>query len=507
MHNNKLSIIDIITVLFLLLIAPQQSSSESPIAPYTDNLFYWEYNDKPILLIGATNHHDMFNRPTGIYEELYQLHSIGGNYIRNVMSHRHPGNEYPYIIPEGENKFDLTLFNDTYWNRFEKMLEWTKDLDIIVQIEIWASRDFYSTNDSYGGWSRHPFNPDNNVNYTRESSSLPGSDAYDLTPSRLETPTPHKFFNTVPALDNNEIVLAYQKAFVDKILSHTLEYNHVLYCMNNETTAAAEWGQYWIQYIKEKALKAGKKVYATDMFEDQDILGNQHHPLYEHPEMYDFIEISQNNHQTGQLHWDRFQARMIQMSDNPRPFTNVKIYGGTRPRPGLRVRIVRFLRNIGDREQDNEMNRREFKGGPDEGVAKFFRNIFGGSSAQRFHRPYWGIGLDEMAQASIRSASMFISEFTIFNAHPRNDLLLNRESDAAYISASLDFDEFAIYFPRQDSVEINLTDFAGEYSVRWLEIRASEWHLGKDVTGGQHISLTTPANGHWIVILRQVSPE
>jgi hypothetical protein len=507
MRNCRLSIIDIITILIPLMITPHQGFGESPIAPYPGNPFYWEYNGKPILLIGGTNHHDMFNRPTGIYEELYLLHSIGGNYIRNVMSHRHPGNEYPYIIAEGEDKFDLTLFNDTYWKRFEKMLEWTKELNIIVQIEIWATRDFYETRDSYGGWSRHPFNPDNNRNYTHDSSGLPGGDAYDLTPSRLEKPTPHKFFNTVPALDNNEIVLAYQKAFVDKILSHTLEHNHVLYCMNNETTAAAEWGQYWIQYIKEKAKRAGKKVYATDMFEDQDILGNQHHPLYEHPEVYDFIEISQNNNQTGQLHWDKLYTRREELKDNPRPFTNVKIYGGTRPKPGLRRRIVRFLRNAIDRQQNEDEESRNYKGGPDEGVAKFFRNILGGSSSQRFHRPYWGIGLEQRVQASIRSADRLISEFNIFNAHPRNDLLLNRESNAAYLSASLDFDEFAIYFPRLGSVNLDLTEFAGKYSVRWLEIGNSEWRLGKDVTGGQHTPLTPPNSGHWIVVLNKVSPD
>jgi hypothetical protein len=505
MHNCRLPIVFIVTILIQVLTGTQQSFCQTPIAPYSDNPFYWEYNGKPILLIGGTNHHDMFNRPTGIYEELYLLHSIGGNYIRNVMSHRHPGNEFPYIIPEGEDKFDLTLFNETYWSRFEKMLEWTKELNIIVQIEIWATWDFYETRDSYGGWSRHPFNPDNNINYTRETSGLPGGGAYNLSPSDLAKPTPHKFFNTVPALDNNEIVLKHQKAFVDKMLSHTLGYNHVLYCMNNETTAAAEWGQYWIHYIKENAERAGKIIYATDMFRDQDILGNQHDPLFEHPGIYDFIEISQNNSQTGQLHWDRFQARRIQISDNPRPFTNDKIYGGTRLSPGLRERIVRYLRNIIDRDRHEEVNRGEYRGGPDEAVAKFFRNIFGGSSAQRFHRPYWGIGLDGLAQASIRSADMFISEFTIFSAHPRNDLLLNRESDTAYLSASLDYDEFAIYFPRLGSVGLNLTEFAGEYSVRWLEIKNSEWQDGKDVAGGQQVTFTTPGDGHWIAVLKKVT--
>jgi hypothetical protein len=48
-----------------------------------------------------------------------------------------------------------------------------------------------------------------------------------------------------PLLDNNELVLRYQQAFVDKLLSYSLAYPHVLYCMNNETGERVEWGDYW----------------------------------------------------------------------------------------------------------------------------------------------------------------------------------------------------------------------------------------------------------------------
>lgn len=61
-------------------------------------------------------------------------------------------------------------------------------------------------------------------------------------------PTDHAFFRTVPALDDNERVLRYQRAFVDELLSYSLRYPHVLYCMNDETGEHVEWGDYWARH-------------------------------------------------------------------------------------------------------------------------------------------------------------------------------------------------------------------------------------------------------------------
>jgi hypothetical protein len=38
-------------------------------------------------------------------------------------------------------------------------------------------------------------------------------------------------------------LLQYQQAFVDKLLSHTLEFDHVLYCIDNETSVTSQWGE------------------------------------------------------------------------------------------------------------------------------------------------------------------------------------------------------------------------------------------------------------------------
>jgi hypothetical protein len=50
-----------------------------------------------------------------------------------------------------------------------------------------------------------------------------------------------------------------------QLLSISLEFPNVLYCMNNEIGEPPEWGRYWARYIRAKAAQAGKKVYLTDM--------------------------------------------------------------------------------------------------------------------------------------------------------------------------------------------------------------------------------------------------
>ena len=57
-------------------------------------------------------------------------------------------------------------------------------------------------------------------------------------------------------------------AFVAKMLAYSLDYGHVLYCMDNETSTPATWGQYWIEFIKAAAAEKGVTVCTTDMFDD-----------------------------------------------------------------------------------------------------------------------------------------------------------------------------------------------------------------------------------------------
>ena len=78
------------------------------------------------------------------------------------------------------------------------------------------------------------------------------------------------FFLTTPKQRNNTVVLKYQQRFVDRVLRHALKYDHVLYCISNETSAAEAWSTYWAETLRNAATAAGKEICITEMWNQWD---------------------------------------------------------------------------------------------------------------------------------------------------------------------------------------------------------------------------------------------
>ena len=433
--------------------AEQASSAANRIQPYAENPFYWQHQGAPVLLLGGTGDDNLFQNPN-LIEELDRMKSAGGNYVRNTMSSRDEGNVWAFDKNE-EGQYDLDRWNEEYWRRFETFLAETGKRDVIVQIEIWATFDYYRDN-----WEKNPLNPKNNVNYTAEESGLP------TEVTTHPTSTENDFFRSVPEAMNLEIALKYQRRLVEKILSYSLEHGHVLYAMDNETSVGPEWGSYWAEFIRRKAAEAGKQVETTEMWDPWDVNHAMHSATYDHPELYTFVDVSQNNHQKGQAHYDNPQKRRHELAANPRPVTNTKIYGAD----GGRYGTTR------------------------DGIERFWRNIFGGHSAARFHRPDSGIGSSEKALRMIRSAREVTDSFDIFTTEPHNDLLGERGDDEAYCLATPGT-QFAVYFPRAGEVTLDLSSVSGPVSLRWYDIDNGKWSEPEEVAGGKALLLRTPGLG------------
>lgn len=142
---------------------------ENAIQPWKNNPRYWQYKGKPVMLLGASNDDNLFQWPSHkLIPHLDSMKRIGVNYVRNTMSDRRDkGFElYPFEQLE-DGLYDLHLWDDEYWKRFEKFLKETKKRDIIVQIELWDRFDY-----SQKHWLTHPYNPKNNVNYSYDESGL-----------------------------------------------------------------------------------------------------------------------------------------------------------------------------------------------------------------------------------------------------------------------------------------------------------------------------------------------
>jgi hypothetical protein len=438
----------------------ETSAGRKRIDSYEKNASYWKYGGEPVLLLGGSVEDNLFQIPD-IGSQLDLLKSVGGNYVRNTMSSRDEGNVWPFKRVNGQ--YDLEQWNDEYWRRFEEFLRLTSEREIIVQIEVWATFDYYRE-----PWRMNPFNPRNNTNYSAENSGLP--EQVDSHPVATE----NSFFWSVPAERNQQQVLQYQQRFVDKLFSYSLRFGNVLYCMDNETAVTPEWGKYWSEYIKAKAEEAGVFVHTTEMWDPWDLSHPKHAATFDHPETYSFVEVSQNNQQKGQTHWDNARRQRERMAQAVRPINNVKIYGADGGRFGS------------DRD----------------GIERFWRNIFGGMASSRFHRPPSGLGLSEKAQANIRSMRMITGEMDIFACAPHNDLLGDREPNEAYCIAHPG-SEYAVYFPDGGEVTLDIGGLEKPVTCRWLEIMRSAWNEPIRVeTGSPLLKLQCPSQGHWAVLVR-----
>ena len=482
------SLIKYLTLTFIFMIGCISSQNQDDLSalqddaikPFPENPYYWQYKGEPIWLVGGSWQDNLFNHPNGLEEHLDRMVSVGANYVRNVMSHRNVGNVFAYE-QDDNGLFHLDRFNDEYWDRFEHFLKLTYDRDIIVQLEIWATWDHYEDHQSLGGWSFHPFNPENNTTYDAETSKLPVE--VDYPPQT--NPTDHPFFRTVPELDNNQVVLNFQQEYVNKILSYSLEYPHILYTMNNETGEEVEWGDYWADYVRAKADEKGLTLQITDMRRNENIRSEDHAHILDQPERYTFLDISQNNAFSGigEQHYHNILYIRERISDHPRPINNNKNYGAAR-------------------------------GGEEESVTRMGRILFGGAASARFHRPHpyedpayfeaksdFGLGLSPRAQKVIQSISKVTEVLEFEKTEPRNDLLSNRAENEAYLLAEPGV-QYAVYFPAGGTVNVEMESNGSDYQYRWINLDEGDWSESGTLTASDQTEISAPDSGHWIIVLQ-----
>ncbi|MGC9451623.1 MAG: hypothetical protein ACP5I4_09265 [Oceanipulchritudo sp.] len=435
--------------------------------PWKQNPSFWQYNGKPVLLLGGSVEDNLF-QIDGLEAHLDTLAACGGNYVRCSMSARDEGNAWYFQKDPKTGLYDLEQAEGPYWDRFETFIQLTRERDIIVQIEVFDRFDF-----AREPWRDNPFNPRKNINYDEAASGL--ATQYPKHPGARENP----FFRSVPALEDNPLLRRCQESFVDRLLSVTLGQPHVLYCISNETNESPEWGKYWAEYIQSVAEKRNRTVQVTEMWDAHDLDDRQHRFTWEHPETYAFVDVSQVNHQTGQAHWDQLMAfrETIATTGHQRPLNSVKVYGA----------------NSG------------YYGTTRDGQERFWRNVFAGLAGVRFHRPASGLGLSHIARANIRAARMLASKIDLFACKPNAARLLERSRNEAYCTGIRD-QAYAVYFPDGGNVLLQAESTLSHVvaRVQWLDIRLTLWHepVPANFDAEGRLRLKTPVEeGYWACVV------
>ncbi len=269
-------------------LAASPDSGAGRIRPWGENPRYWQYKGQPVLLLGGSKDDNLFQIPE-LREHLDEMRAAGGNYIRNTMSDRqdHDFEVYPFKrLPNG--KYDLEQWNEEYWRRFENLLRWTAERDIIVQIEVWDRFDYSTRN-----WPPHPYNPKNNVNYTYEQSGF--APEYPDHPGANRQP----FFFTTPKQRNNQIV--YQETVRGQdALPHTQVRPRALLHGQRDQRRGGVGGPSWAEQHQATGRRDGQAG-----LRDRDV-GRLEPPGRAAPAdirppgvVRDFADVSQNNHQKG----------------------------------------------------------------------------------------------------------------------------------------------------------------------------------------------------------------
>lgn len=360
--------------------APQWPKADR-IRPYAANPRYWQYRGQPVLLVGGSQDDNLFQLPD-LEAHLDAMRAAGANYIRNTMSDRPDKGFEVYPFFRGDNgKYDLTRWNPEYWQRFANLLRWTFERGIIVQIEVWDRFDYSQAN-----WTKHPYNPANNVNYSHEESGLGA--AYPDHPGANKQPS----------------------------------------CLR----------------------------------------GPHHRHTLDHPDRFAFADVSQNNHQEGQPHWDNFQWARARVSDRPRPLNTVKTYGADGGRFGSSR----------------------------DGLERWWRHLIGGAAGVRFHRPDSGLGFTQPAEQALRAARRLESAVPLWNLEPGLDRLRGREPNEAYLAAAPGI-AYALYFPDGGEIELDLREAVGRFRLRWIDIGRGEWGPASELPGGDWRAVEAPGKGHW----------
>ncbi len=430
---------------------------------------YWEVHGTTELLLGGSSEDNLFQVPN-VEEELDRLAECGGNYVRCTLSSRDPDDVWPFAG-------DLTAPNEEYFSRLDHFLAACSSRGIVAQVELWDRFDY-----ARGPWLDNPYNPKNNSNYTSAESGLPES--ITTGPAEME----NRFFRSVPALENNELILPFQIAHLKAVLDTTFGYNCVLYCVSNETQESPLWSAFWIDLIHEYARErdVSHPIYTTEMFWYPDFHHESHRYVLRDAVRHHFFEVSQNSANSGQLQWDTY-TKVRELREELRgvkgqtcPLNAVKTYG----------------------------NNASMYGTTRDGLERFWKAILAGCATARFHRPPGGLGLGEVAERSIRLLREIERRVPLIALDPVVERQRNSSKNEAYVSRAVDGSRIA-FFPDGGDIFLELASApvleGRSVQVTWCDIWEGRLLHNEqlDTNDRREVHLVTPhVRGYFLALIQ-----
>src|SRR5215813_3197533 len=244
-------------------LAPAKAKAAGPLSVNSSNRrFFVDSNGKAVYLTGIHLNNDLVDRSDKTVLDftnyLNFLQQYEHNFVRlwaweqaawtNESTAKITFDPLPYqrkgpgTALDGGRKFDLTRFNQAYFDRLRSRVVEAGQHGIYVSVMLFQG--FSSQRKNVGGgnpWTGHPFNVSNNINGINGDPS--GNDNGEEVHS-LAVPT----------------ITSLQEAYVRKVVDTLNDLDNVLYEISGDAPASSrDWQYYMINYLKNYQAKKPKQ--------------------------------------------------------------------------------------------------------------------------------------------------------------------------------------------------------------------------------------------------------
>ena len=347
---------------------------------------------------------------------------------------------------DGGNKFDLTKFNQSYFDRLRQRVIAAGDKGIYVSIMLFDGWSVETKMSNHNPWAGHPYKLSNNINNINGdvNNDNQGGETHTLT---------------------NSQVTALQEAYVRKVIDSVNDLDNVLYEISNESPGNSEaWQYHLINYIK--SYEAAKpKQHPVGMTVEYP--GGNNQDLYNSPA--DWISLAGNG-----INIDTYTP--------PAATGNKVILADTDHLCGI----------CGNRQWVWKSFTR--------GENPIFMDVYDPATTSRgAYLPPTGNEVD--IRNNLGYTRSYASRINLAAMTPQPSLC---SSGFCLAKATGSAAEYLVYLPGGGSVNVNLSSTQGTLAVEWLNPTTGVKTAGNTVNGGATRTLTAPFSGDAVLYLKSV---
>ena len=389
------------------------------------------------------NNHNFF-RLWSWEQTRWTLETSDNNYWFNPMPFQRTG---PGSAIDGEPKFDLMKFNQSYFDRLRSRVIEAGERGIYVSITLfngWSTVKEKESFDENNPWRGHPFNASNNINGINgdPNGNNSGEETHEL---RIAA------------------VTELQEAYVRKVIDTVNDLDNVLYEISNEShSESEEWQYHMINFIKQYESTKFKK-----------------HPVG--------MSVEWPGGNNGELFAS--PADWISPSGD---INNPPVADGSKV-------ILSDSDHLCGVCGDRSWVWKSFTRGENPVFMDGYDGAGYGVGGEGFVQddPVWVSLRKSLGYARVYAERLHLSALT-----PRGDLCSTGYCLAKPTSSAA---HFLVYLPDGGSTTIDLSSVDGDLSVEWLNPETGEVTISPDITGGAKLKLTAPFSGDAVLYLYQVS--